>query len=66
MAFAALLEGFLFAPMPLWQRAVLAPAIVAMFWPDLGTEIAGAVAAVAILALNRAASRRGGPAQPAG
>jgi len=66
VAFAALLEGFLFAPMPLWQRAVLAPAIVAMFWPDLGTEIAGAVAAVAILALNRAASRRDGPAQPAG
>jgi hypothetical protein len=52
--------------MPLWQRAVLGPAIVAMFWPDLGTEIAGAVAAVAILALNRGASRRDGPAQPAG
>jgi len=60
VAFAALLEGFLFGPMPMWQRALLAPAIVAMFWPDLGAEIAGAAVAAAILALNRAAAGRGG------
>jgi len=53
VAFAAMLEGFLWAPMPIWQRIVLLPAIVAVFWPSIAAEAAGAVTIVVILALNR-------------
>ena len=53
VAFAAVLEGFLWAPMPTWQRLLLLPAIVAVFWPDLSAEIAGSVIILAILVLNR-------------
>ncbi len=52
VAFAALLEAFLFAPIPLWQRAVLLPGIVAVFWPDLRVEIVGAALLAVILAMN--------------
>ncbi len=54
-AFAAMIEGFLFAPMPLWQRAVTAAAITAVFWPDLRIEAIGAAVLIAMLALNWAA-----------
>jgi TRAP transporter 4TM/12TM fusion protein len=64
-AFAAAIEGHLFAPMPLWQRALCVPAVIAVFWPSLPVEAAGAAALVALLALNRAAAGRPGPATPA-
>jgi len=60
VAFAAVLEGFLWAPIPTWQRALLIPAVIAVFWPDLTAEIAGAVLICGLLALNRAARTRPG------
>ncbi|MGG7643777.1 TRAP transporter permease [Rhodovulum sp. YNF3179] len=60
VAFAAVLEGFLWAPIPTWQRALLIPAVIAVFWPDLTAEIAGAVLICGLLGLNRAARARTG------
>jgi TRAP transporter 4TM/12TM fusion protein len=60
VAFAAVLEGFLFAPMPVWQRLLLLPAITGVFWPAVWVEAAGAVVIAAILALNWRAAPRGG------
>ena len=57
VAFAAVLEAFLWRPMQLWMRVLLLPGIVALFWPDLRAEIAGALLIMALLALNRAQSR---------
>lgn len=57
-AFAAMLEGFLFALIPIWQRVALAPAIIAVFWPDLRVEATGAAVIVALLAWNAVVSRR--------
>ncbi|MCB1439779.1 MAG: TRAP transporter permease [Nitratireductor sp.] len=53
VAFAAMLEGFLFAKMPVWQRVALLPAIIAVFWPDLAVEAAGVAAIIGLLAWNR-------------
>lgn len=61
VAFAAVLEGHLFAPLALWQRVALAPAIVAMFWPGLLPELAGLVAALGLLGLNARAARKAAP-----
>ena len=58
VAFAAVLEAFLWRPMQIWMRLLLLPGIVALFWPDLRVEIAGAVLVVALLALNWAEARR--------
>lgn len=52
VAFAAVLEGFLFGPVPLWMRLVLGAAIVGVFWPDLLAEAVGASAILLCLALN--------------
>ncbi|MCB1389973.1 MAG: TRAP transporter fused permease subunit [Rhodobacteraceae bacterium] len=57
VAFAAMLEGFLWGPIPLWMRVALFPAIVAVFWPSIAVEAAGTVAILALLAMNRHASR---------
>jgi TRAP transporter 4TM/12TM fusion protein len=57
-AFAACLEGFLFAPMPLWQRALLVPGVVAAFWPDLWVEAAGVCLLLTMLTLNWVQGRR--------
>ncbi len=51
-AFAAALEGFLFRPMALWQRALIVPGVIACFWPDLMVEVAGVALILAILTLN--------------
>jgi len=59
VAFAAMLEGFLFAPLASWQRLLLAPAIVAVFWPDFATEAIGVAVILAVLALNRFAAAGG-------
>ena len=60
VAFAAVLEGFLWRPMQIWMRVLLLPGIVALFWPSLTVEIAGAALTVALLALNWGQSRWAG------
>ncbi|MBS9402668.1 TRAP transporter permease [Halomonas sp. TRM85114] len=57
-AFAASLEGYLFTSMSVPIRLVLLPAIVAVFYPNLMIEIAGAVVMALALAGNWLASRR--------
>ncbi len=57
-AFAAALEGYLFTRMSWPVRVVLLPAIVAVFYPDLMVEIAGAAVMALALAANWLASRR--------
>ncbi|WP_172294685.1 TRAP transporter permease [Pseudoruegeria sp. HB172150] len=54
---AVALEGFLWAPMPLWQRLLLVPGIIAVFWPDLMVEAAGVALIGVLLALNRVSAR---------
>lgn len=66
VAFAAVLEGFLWRPMAVWMRVLLLPGVVALFWPDFVVEVAGFVLIAALLALNWAQARRekdlpGGP-----
>ncbi|MEI4262171.1 TRAP transporter permease [Roseovarius sp. D0-M9] len=52
VAFAAVLEAFLWRPMQLWMRVLLMPGIVALFWPNLTVEIAGAILIGVLLAIN--------------
>ena len=52
VAFAAVLEGFLFTTMPLWHRAALIPAIIAVFWSSAMVEALGLVAILVLLGLN--------------
>jgi TRAP transporter 4TM/12TM fusion protein len=52
VAFAATLEGFLFAPMPIRQRVLLVPAVVAVFWQSVPVEAAGAAVIALVLGLN--------------
>jgi TRAP transporter 4TM/12TM fusion protein len=52
VAFAAALEGYLWAPMPVWQRILLVPGVIAIFWPDLTIEAAGVAIIILILAWN--------------
>jgi TRAP-type uncharacterized transport system fused permease subunit len=52
VAFAAVLEGFLFTSMALWHRAALIPAIVAVFWSSAMVEAIGLVAILVLLGLN--------------
>lgn len=54
VAFAALLEGFLWAPLPAWQRLALLPGIVAVYWPSPPVEAGGFILIVLLLLLNRA------------
>jgi TRAP transporter 4TM/12TM fusion protein len=63
-AFAACLEGYLFAPLRLWQRALIVPAGVAVFWPDLMVEAAGVVILIVVLTMNWMQSRREGSIAP--
>jgi TRAP transporter 4TM/12TM fusion protein len=51
-AFAAMLEGFLWAPMPAWQRIALLPGIVAIYWPNLAVEAGGLILIVGNLAVE--------------
>ncbi|WP_068296695.1 TRAP transporter permease [Pararhodobacter sp. CCB-MM2] len=57
VAFAAVLEGFLWGPMKLWMRVALVPAVIAVFWPSLYVEAAGAVGILVLLGLNRQQSK---------
>jgi TRAP transporter 4TM/12TM fusion protein len=63
-AFAAALEGYLFAPMGPLSRLMVLPATVAVFWPDFAAELAGAALLAGILGLNLWQRRRLSP--PAG
>ncbi|MGB7270137.1 MAG: TRAP transporter permease [Albidovulum sp.] len=58
VAFAAVLEGFLFRPVALWVRVLLLPCVVAVFWPNLMYEIVGFVLILVLLGLNWAQARR--------
>ncbi len=61
-AFAAMLEGFLFAPTPLWMRAAFLPGITAVFWPEITVEAAGTALLLALIGINWLAGR--GQARP--
>jgi TRAP transporter 4TM/12TM fusion protein len=61
-AFAACLEGFLFAPINMLHRLVIVPGVIAVFWPDLLIESVGAAVLIVVLGLNWAKSRRERPA----
>lgn len=52
VGFAAALEGFLWRAMPLWSRILMVPGVVAVFWPSLVVEGAGAALIMALLAFN--------------
>ncbi len=60
---AAALEGFLFGPMPIWQRVLMVAAVVGVFWPSITIEAAGTVVILALLALNKMAAGRTEAAQ---
>lgn len=57
-AFAAAIEGFLFAPLGPLSRLAVVPATVAVFWPAFAAEAAGAAALAAVVGLNWLAARR--------
>ncbi len=57
-AFAATLEGYLFTRLAWPLRAVLLPAIVAVFYPSLMVEAAGAAVMVLVIVGNWLLSRR--------
>ncbi|MBM9593962.1 TRAP transporter permease [Roseitranquillus sediminis] len=62
-AFAAALEGYLFAPMDVVSRLLVIPATIAVFHPNFQVELAGSLALAVLLGFNwyrgRAASRAG-------
>ncbi|WP_121632506.1 TRAP transporter permease [Tropicibacter alexandrii] len=58
VAFAAVLEGFLWGPMPVWMRVLLLPGVVALFWPDLIVEGVGFALVVGLLGMNWVQARR--------
>jgi TRAP transporter 4TM/12TM fusion protein len=60
--FAVALEGFLWRPMPLWQRVLIVPGVIAVFWPDIAVEGAGAALILLILAMNWWGGRQDGRA----
>lgn len=52
VGFAAALEGFLWRSMPVWQRLLIIPGVVAIFWPVVWIEALGVLLIMAILATN--------------
>ena len=58
VAFAAMLEGFLFAALSVALRVLLAPAIVLVFWPDFRLELVGVIVMLVVLGLNWSAGRK--------
>ena len=52
VGFAAAIEGYLWRPMALWQRALIVPGVIAVFWPSFVIEAGGVALIVAMLALN--------------
>ncbi|SFP77652.1 TRAP transporter permease [Tranquillimonas alkanivorans] len=60
VAFAAAIEGWLFAPMDVVSRVLTVPATIAVFHPNHAVEAAGAAALLAILGVNWLRGRREG------
>jgi TRAP transporter 4TM/12TM fusion protein len=56
--FAAALEGYLFRPMDAVSRVLVVPGTVAIFWPDMAVEIAGAALLAGIVGWNLLGARR--------
>jgi len=52
VAFAAALEGYLFAPMDVLSRIIIVPATIGVFYPDIRAEIAGTIVLLVVLAFN--------------
>ncbi|MGY6697482.1 MAG: TRAP transporter permease, partial [Roseinatronobacter sp.] len=52
IAFAAVIEGWLFGRMDIVSRVVAIPAIVALFWPDFVVEVAGTTVLLILLGWN--------------
>ncbi len=57
-AFAAAIEGYLFAPMDAVSRLLVIPATVAIFWPEPAVEVAGAAVLLGVLVWNYWRGRR--------
>ncbi|OSQ50345.1 TRAP transporter permease [Thalassospira alkalitolerans] len=51
-AFAAALEGFMFAKLDLISRILIVPATIGIFYPDLKAEIVGTIVILAVLGFN--------------
>ena len=62
LAFAAVLEGFFWTPLPLWQRLLLIPSVIAIFWPQVPVEAAGVLVIAVVLFLNHRQLRGVAPA----
>ncbi len=60
-AFASAIEGWLFTRLDAVSRLVMLPAIVGLFWPDFGVELASALVIVVVFAINWLGARRAGP-----
>jgi len=58
VAFAAAIEGYLFASMKAWMRLALVPPIIALFWPSFAAELVGAAAILGLLGMNWMAGRQ--------
>lgn len=63
-AFAAALEGYLFTRMSWLPRIAITAAIIAVFYPNLLSEIAGVAVMVFAIGANWLASKREAPAAP--
>ena len=51
-AVAAVLEGYLLRPLSFLRRVALVPGIVALYWPDVGVELAGMFWVLGVLFLR--------------
>ena len=57
-AFAAAIEGYLFAPMDIVSRLLIVPSTIAVFHPTMTIEVAGAAGLTLLLGLNWLKGRR--------
>lgn len=64
-AFAAAIEGWLFAPMDPISRLLVVPATVAVFHPDYAVEAVGAAVLLAVLVMNWLKGRGAARSEPA-
>jgi len=64
-AFAAAIEGWLFAPMDIVSRLLVVPATVAVFHPSHTVEAAGAAVLLAVLGMNWLKGRSAARSEPA-
>lgn len=60
VAFAAVIEGWLFGPMDPVSRVIAIPAIIALFWPEFTVEVIGTAVLLALLGWNWLKSRTQG------